>query len=126
MKLKNKQIYDTASQLHEAFNIKDQYLPIKLNFYLQKNKKLLTELAQDIDQSRNNILQRYGTYDSENGYFRVENEHIDIVTSELEELFNLKQEVNIQMIPMSVLDLDLQLTTAQMEAIMFMIDDKKE
>ena len=125
--MSNKQIYDIASQIHEAFNIKDQYLPIKLNFYLQKNKKLLVELAQDIDLSRNNILQRYGTYDSEHGYYKIQDEQsINIVTSELDELFNLEQEVNVQMVPMSVLDLDLQLTTAQMEAIMFMIDDKKE
>jgi hypothetical protein len=45
MKLTNNEIYTYANNLTEAFNDKEQKLPIKINFYLQKNKNCLIELA---------------------------------------------------------------------------------
>jgi hypothetical protein len=41
---------------------------------------------------------------------------------ELSDLFNLEQDVQIYMINIDNFDTDLTITTAQMEAIMFMIE----
>ena len=40
MKMTNNEIYTTANQLVAAFNDNAQRLPIKINFYLQKNIKV--------------------------------------------------------------------------------------
>jgi hypothetical protein len=44
------------------------------------------------------------------------------VSKELNDLFNLEQDVNIYMINVDSLSDDYDMTTAQMEAIMFMIE----
>ena len=45
MKLTNRKIYEYALMLAEAFKDNEQKLPIKINFYLQKNKNELMKLA---------------------------------------------------------------------------------
>jgi hypothetical protein len=55
MKLTNNEIYTYANTLAQAFDDKDQKLPIKISFYLQKNKNTLIQLAQDIEQLRMSI-----------------------------------------------------------------------
>jgi hypothetical protein len=52
MKLTNNEIYNYANNLFAAFNDGEQKLPIKISFYLQKNKNTLLTLAQDIEKSR--------------------------------------------------------------------------
>jgi hypothetical protein len=97
-------------------------LPIKINFYLQKNKNLLLELAQDIEKARIEIAQRYGTLDSATNQFIIAPEHIEAVSKELEDLFALEQEVLIHSINIDTFSDDLTLTTGQVEAMMFMIE----
>ena len=51
MLLTNQQIYSYATNLaNEEFH--NVALPVKISFYLIKNKKLLMELAQEIDKGR--------------------------------------------------------------------------
>jgi hypothetical protein len=45
MKMTNIEIYTNALGLNKAFSDNTQKLPIKINFYLQKNKATLTALA---------------------------------------------------------------------------------
>ena len=47
---------------------------------------------------------------------------MDIVTKELNDLFNLEQDVQIYTVKIDQFDDDLTITTAQMEALMFMIE----
>jgi hypothetical protein len=47
MKLNNQKIYEYATNL-AAFNIEGK-MPIKINFFLQKNINILREAAQEID-----------------------------------------------------------------------------
>ena len=47
--LTNEEIYLINKQLNEVFEQSGQYLPAKVNFYIQKNKKKIAELAQEID-----------------------------------------------------------------------------
>lgn len=124
MKLTNEEIYIYANNLVNAFQDKEQRLPIKLNFFIQKNKGILLVLAQEIEKSRLEIAQAYGTLDVESNQFIIVPNKIAEAQKELNDLFNLEQEVNIGIIKASSLSDDYNLSTAQMEAIMFMIDEE--
>ena len=122
MKLTNNQIYTYATDLAAAFQDSNQKLPIKVNFYLQKNKEILTTMAQDIEKARIDLLSQYGTLDYESNRFTILPENMEVASKELNDLFNLEQEVNIYKVNIDSFGDDLSLTTGQMEALLFMID----
>ena len=123
MKLTNKQIYDYILNLNQAFNNNQQKLPIKLNFYLQKNKNLLLDLSNEIEKMRMEIIQTYGQPDSENiNTYIIPKENIETAQKELDELLKIEQEVNIYKMKFEEIPNDIDLTIEQMEAILFMID----
>lgn len=122
MKMTNNEIYMHANALMEAFNDGEQRLPIKVNFYLQKNKNTLLELAQDIEKSRIEIAQNYGELNESGEQYIIPTEKMEEAAKELEDLFNLEQDVKIYTINIDSLSDDLMMTAAQMEALMFMID----
>ena len=122
MKLTNQKIYDYAVGLGEAFQDTTQSLPIKINFYLQKNKNILMELARDIENARLSIISNYGEPSEDGTQYIIPKEKMPQVQKELLDLFELEQEVNIYTINIDSLSNDIALTTGQMEAIMFMID----
>ena len=126
--LKNGEIFEMATNLIEAFQ-KDtesgeKTYPIKVLFYLRKNMKTLTELAQDIEKARVEIIQRYGTPSEENPeqYQFETQEKIDAANKEFEERFGLEQEVTIYTIPLEAFN-DMELTEKQMDAVMEMIEE---
>ena len=122
MTLTNNEIYNYTRALLEAFQDGEQRLPIKVNFYLQKNKNTLIALAQDIEKARMEIAQQYGKLDEETQQYIIPEDKIAEASKEIADLFNLEQEVAISKINIDSLSDDITLTTAQMEAIMFMID----
>ena len=122
MILTNNNIYNYASNLIAAFNDNSQKLPIKINFCLQKNKKILLALAQDIEVARLEIGKTYGEYNEETQQYHIPAENMAIANQEMNDLFNIEQDVDILTIKYDSLNDDVMLTTAQMEAIMFMID----
>ena len=122
MTLTNNAIYTYTRQLMDAFQDGEQKLPIKINFYLQKNKNTLLGLAQDIEKARLEIAQNYGTLDEAGEQYVIPNDKLAEASKELEDLFNLEQEVDIYRINIDNLSDDLVLSAAQMEALMFMID----
>ena len=122
MKLTNNEIYSHANKLMEVFQDNTQKLPIKINFYLQKNKNTLLILAQEIEKTRIEIARFYGELNEETQQFIIPPEKISEASKELNDLFNLEQDVNIYMINIDSLSDDYAMTTAQMEAIMFMIE----
>ena len=122
MKMKNSEIYNYAQALTEAFRDNNQRLPVKINFYLQKNKKTLLGLSQDIEQSRMEIAQNYGILNEEGTAYNIPEENVNIVNTEIQDLLNIEQEVPIYQVSIDSFSDDLTLTTAQMEAILFMID----
>lgn len=122
MKLTNNEIYMHTQNLMMAFEDKEQKLPIKISFYLQKNKNTLLQLAQDIEKSRIEIAQSYGVLDEETSQYVIPPEKMEEASQELNDLFNLEQDVQIYTINIDSFGDDLIITTAQMEAIMFMID----
>ena len=118
----NNEIYKIANTLNQAFTDASQYLPVKVNFYIQKNKSTLLALAQDIERARVNILKNYGTLNEETNQFEFTQDKAQIVMQELNDLFSLEQEVNVYTVNIDSFGDDLSLTTGQMEALMFMID----
>lgn len=122
MKLTNQEIYGYALALNEAFADNTQRLPMKVNFYLQKNKKTLMDLGQDIESSRMEIISTYGTISEDGTQYTIPQEKIELAQKELEDLLNLEQEVQIYKINIDNLPDDIILTTGQMEAMMFMIE----
>lgn len=122
MKLTNNQIYTYATELATAFNDSTQIFPIKVNFYLQKNKEILITMAQDIEKARMDLLAQYGHLDSETNRFIIDEDKIEIASKELEDLFNLEQEVNIYKVNIDAFGDNLALTVGQMNALLFMID----
>ena len=122
MKLTNNEIYGYAIALNEAFTDNTQRLPMKVNFYLHKNKKTLVTLGQDIEESRLEIIRDYGELSNDNASYLIPSEKIALAQKELEDLLALEQEVEIYMIKADSLPDDISLTTAQMEAMLFMIE----
>lgn len=122
MKIKNQFIYNYAMLLNKAFANGEQKLPIKINFALQKNKSVLTNLAQEIEKARLEILKKYGKLDAESQQYVIEPEHVAQASQELYDLSEIEQEVNVLTIPIDIIETDLVLTTQQMEALMFMIE----
>ena len=122
MKMTNNEIYMHANALMNAFTDADQKLPIKVSFYLQKNKTTLIALAQDIEKSRIEIAQNYGELNETGDQYVIAADKMEAAAKELEDLFGLEQEVNIYKINIDSLSDDLVMTSAQMEALMFMID----
>lgn len=122
MVMTNNEIYNYAQQLAEAFDNSEQKLPVKINFYLQKNKNTLVTLAQDVERARLEIAQNYGELNESGDRYVIPNEKMAEANKELVDLFTLEQDVNIYKVNIDAFSDDLVLTTAQMEALMFMID----
>lgn len=122
MKLTNNQIYDYATRLATEFSDNSLKLPIKVNFYLQKNKSALMTLAQDLEQNRQSIIENYGELSEDGTQYIVPNDKVEAAQQELADLFGLEQEVTIYKVNIDSLSDDLVLSAGQMEALMFMID----
>ena len=122
MKLTNQEIYSYAIALNNAFADNTQKLPMRVNFYLQKNKNLLTSLGQDLENSRMEVIRTYGEPSEDGTQYTIPKDKVEEAQKELNDLFALEQEVNIYKINADSLPDDISLTTGQMEAIMFMID----
>lgn len=118
----NLEIYNIANNLLEAFSDNNQKLPVKVNFFLQKNKKTLLNLAQEIEEARINIAQTYGVFDEKTGNYSIPTEKIIEAQQDLENLFSINQDIDIKFINYEDLNPEMELTTAQMEALMFMIE----
>lgn len=123
--LTNKQIYNYATELMNNFSNKDLKLPVKINFYLQKNQLELLTLAQDIEQQRMDIIQEYGVLDEETQNYIIPNDEINIVTKKINELFGLTQDVKIYKVKLEDFG-DIDFTPNQMKALLFMIEEEEE
>lgn len=123
MKMSNNEIYSYAMKMIEAFTDNTQRLPVKVNFYLQKNKSTLVSLAQDIEKARMEIVQTYGVLNPDGaGQFIIPADKVEAAQKELADLLALEQEVNIYKVNIDNFPEDLILTAGQMDAIMFMIE----
>ena len=121
MKLTNQTIYNYAQKINSAFTEKTQYLPAKINFFIQKNATTLAAAAEEIEKSRVSIIRHYGVEDKETGNIQVPEDKLAEASKELEDLFNIEQELNISMVNIDQFG-DIKLSIEQMNAIMFMVE----
>lgn len=118
----NGEIYQVAIALTNAgFNDNEIYIPAAINFAIQKNKLILLENAEIIEKGRMAIIEHYSSEKIENS-FTVPQENIDKANEELKELLDIEQVVKLYTFNIEALG-DIKFTSAQMQAIMFMIED---
>ena len=122
----NEEIYNIGNQLSEVFGEEDNkhFFSAKINFLIQKNKKVLLNAAVDIEKVRLSILNKYGSQ-QEDGQLFIPPEKIQDANKELIDLLQIKQELNIYKIDFEDLE-GIEFTAAQMKALMFMINDPEE
>ena len=123
MKLTNSQIYYTANAFNEAFADFKGYIPAKANFLLQKNISILTAAAQEIEKARMEIAKHYGVINEKENRYDIAPEHLTIVEQEMTDLLNIEQDLSIKTFSIEALG-NIELTPAQMQIIMFMIDEE--
>lgn len=121
MKLTNLQIINYTQALTSAFTDPKLYLPVRINFNIQKNAQTLTTLAKEIEESRIQILTHYGETSSD-GMIKVPENNQEEAVKEIQDLFSIEQDVNILMININSFG-DLSLSLEQMNAIMFMVEE---
>jgi hypothetical protein len=122
MKLNNYQIYNYANSLQGIFENKDLYIPVKANFLMQKNIGVIAAAAQEIEKSRMEIAQHYGEIDESGRQYIIPAEKMEEANKELSDLFNIEQELDIRTFDIDALG-SAEFSPAQMQAIMFMIED---
>ena len=121
--MKNLEIYNIAISLME--NFKDELnLPVKVNFYLQKNMTAIVEMAQEIDKTRKEIIEKFGTPVKEGSdEITVAPENLDAANKELTDLFELEQDVKIYPIKLDWFG-DINFSSQQVAAISYMIEEE--
>jgi hypothetical protein len=120
MKITNKEIYEKVAEITAAFSNETKYIPIKLNFAIQKNLATFSALQQEIETARLKIAAEYGELDAENQRYIINKENEQKASQELNDLFNIEQEVDIRTCSLSQIE-GIDLTLEQMQSIMFMI-----
>ena len=120
MKMNNGMIYQYVLALNEALNDNDLQMPVAVIFSIEKNKQTLMTVAQDVEKYRMDIIKKYG--EEIDGNYNVPQDKIEIANKELQDLFSIEQEVNIYKFNIEDLG-DIKLTSNQMNAILFMIED---
>lgn len=122
MVLTNYKIYELAQfYILHGTNI-NMYIPAKANFYIQKNIELLQKAALEIEKVRLGIAEHYGIYNADKEQYDIPPEKQSEAVRELEDLFNIEQDLDIKTFSIEALG-DAKFTPAQMQAIMFMIED---
>lgn len=122
MKMSNQEIYNYAQKL-TRFTLGDTKIPIRINFFLQRNINTIVLLGQEIENLKLTIASTYGTPTDEGFFIPLENR--EVVAKELEALWSIEQEVDIAIFNLSDLD-ELNLTWDQLSSIFFMIQTDEE
>ena len=120
-KLTNNEVYSINEQFNKIFEQSQQYLPAKVNFYIQKNKKRIAELAQAIEIARAEIIKNFGEQKEDQKYY-IPQDKIQEAQQELLDLLNIQQEIEVFTISLDDIE-NLHFTLPQMEALMFMIEE---
>lgn len=122
MVLYNYEIYEWGRKLA---NIDfDEYLPVKVNFYLRKNMALVLDKASEIERERERIISQYATINEDGSFVFETVENEQIANQEFIDLQKLTQDLDIVKIPLSNFD-NVNLKTSQLDALMRMIEEDK-
>lgn len=123
MKLTNLQVTTILQKISQSFfndEVKNKYLPIKLNFAIQKNLATLGQHNMAIESGKKTICEEYGIRDGDKYIF--DNDKVDIANQELQDLYSVETDLPISTVSLNAIE-NIELTPAQMDAIMFMIEE---
>lgn len=116
------EIYDIAVKLLNNFTDVDNiYLSAAAAFSIQKNKQNFLSVANEIEESRMSVLNKYNI-GGENEEIQIATENIENANKELKDLLSIESEMKIYTFAIEELD-GIKFTPAQMEAILFMIQE---
>ena len=122
MVLYNYEIYEWGRKLA---NIDfDEYLPVKVNFYLRKNMALVLDKASEIEREKERIISQYAKINEDGSFVFETVENEQIANQEFIDLQKLTQDLDIVKIPLSNFD-NVNLKTSQLDALMRMIEEDK-
>lgn len=119
----NYQLYDLGKKYKQYFDNYDQYIPPRINYYLNQNFLLLKKEIQNLDKQKLYIWQHYGH--EENGKIIFPQSKISAAEKDFNELMQLESVVKFHLIPLSWFSEELTFTTEQMETLIPMIDENK-
>lgn len=122
MKLTNEQIYNLTNSYTQEFADFKSYIPAKVNFAIQKNMQVLAAAAQGIEETRMEVAKHYGVMSEDGQGYSIPEDVRPQVQQELNDLFSIEQELEIKTFSIDALG-DVEFTPAQMQVIMFMIED---
>ena len=122
MKLTNEQIYNLTNSYTTEFSDFKSYIPAKVNFAIQKNMQVLAAAAQGIEETRMEVAKHYGVMSEDGQGYEIPEDARPQVQQELNDLFSIEQELEIKTFSIDALG-DVEFTPAQMQTIMFMIED---
>lgn len=122
MKLTNEKIYNITNAYTEAFADFKSYIPAKVNFAIQKNMQMLAAAAQGIEETRMEVAKHYGVMSEDGQRYEIPEDARPQVQQELSDLFSIEQELEIKTFKIDDLG-SVEFTPAQMQTIMFMIED---
>lgn len=116
------EIYDIAVKLLNNFTDVDNiYLSAAAAFSIQKNKQNFLSVANEIEESRMSVLNKYNI-GGENEEIQIATENIENANKELKDLLSIESEMKIYTFAIEELD-GIKFTPTQMEAILFMIQE---
>ena len=121
--LTNREIFTIGNAFEGAFQNDERYLPAKINFKIEKNKKNILDKMNGIEESRIKTIREFG--EEKDGQIQIPNEKVEEVNKEIAELFDIEQEMNIFMISFEDIE-NLEFTSAEMSALLFMIEDPED
>lgn len=122
MKLTNEQIYNLTNSYTQEFADFKSYIPAKVNFAIQKNMQVLAAAAQGIEETRMEVAKHYGVMSEDGQGYSIPEDARPQVQQELNDLFSIEQELEIKTFSIDALG-DVEFTPAQMQILMFMIED---
>ena len=94
---------------------------IRVVYAIKKNKERLVSLLTPYEESRNELLEEYGTKADENGLVSVRKDCKEKWNKEIGELLNIEVEADIHMVKFEEID-GLSLSMNDLEAIDFMLE----
>lgn len=121
--LTNREIFTIGNAFEGAFQNDERYLPAKINFKIEKNKKNILDKMNEIEESRIKTIREFG--EEKDGQIQIPNEKVEEVNKEIAELFDIEQEINIFMVSFEDIE-NLEFTSAEMSALLFMIEDPED
>lgn len=118
----NLEIYNQYKQLQNAFIDENRNFPVKVFFYIQKNINVLKSKVEEIEQTREYIIKKYGSIDYETNHYDIPKNNLKEANIELSQLENLSQDLDLALIDLKDIE-NLELKPNQIESLMFMIQE---